>query len=108
MVANGFLQEHPYDAGVYPTGQAKQDLAVTDLLTNFGYFNFDEVFHGPVALGPTDIESEVAEQVIPVLRVTHFWVELDAVDLTGWVLEGRHWAVIVRRRHAESFWDLND
>ena len=49
----------------------------------------DEAGHRPVPFRAADGVEEVAQDLVTLLRVMHFGMELDAVDLAGGVFEGR-------------------
>ncbi|KAH3681303.1 hypothetical protein WICPIJ_007737 [Wickerhamomyces pijperi] len=67
-------------------------------------FSVDEVLHGPVLGGLTDINSKVLQQDLTLFGVSHFWVELDTVDLLLLVGDTTVWRVFRSGNDLETIW----
>ena len=106
--SDGFCQQRRADGRIHAAGQRQQHLAVSDLRADGFHGLFTIVLHVPVAAAAADLEQEIAEDGLAVLRMLHFRVELHAEEFTGDVFHGRDRAH-ARACHAfESLRKLHD
>ena len=96
------------DYGPFPMRRAEDDFLVTDLLLQLLDRLLDPARKLPVGLAAADLEEEVAEDLVAVLRVDDFRMELDRVEALRLVADRRVRAVAARRRDLEALRDLRD
>ena len=105
-VADGLGHELGGDGGVDTAGDGADDLGggadeVPDALD----LGLDEVLHGPVLVGVTEVDGEVLEELLAVGGVGDLWVELDAVDGLGLVDDTAVRGVVGGGDGLEAVWE---
>ena len=57
--ADGLMQQRRHDAGIHAAGQCQQHLVILHLRADLLDLRVDEIMHGPVGFGLTDLKHEV-------------------------------------------------
>ena len=102
LVADGALHERRRDRGVDAARQRAQHPAVAHLRSDRVDGLGDHVRRSPVGGEAGDVEQEVLEDLLPVLRVQHLGVPLHASELARQVLEGGHRGASRARQDVEA------
>jgi hypothetical protein len=85
-VTDSLLHELSGNGGVDTTTNSTEDvIRLTDQLPNANDLLVDELGHGPVGVGTTDVDGEVAEKFGSIGGVCDFRVELNAINRLGLV-----------------------
>ncbi len=88
LVADGLVDERCGHGGVDSAGEAADDPTGADLLADEFDLFVDDGFVRPVGGEAGDVEQEVLEDLLPVLRVEDFGVPLHAGELLRRAFEG--------------------
>ena len=107
-LADRLVEEDRHDGRVDAARKAEDDFLVTDLLLQLLDRLLDPARKLPVRLAAADLEEEVADDLIAVLRVHDLGMELDRVELLRLVADRRVRAVAARRGDLEALGDLRD
>ena len=87
-VADGLVQEHGHDGRVHAAAEAENDLLAADLRLQLLDGFVDPRRKLPVAGAAADGKEKVVQNLVAVLRVNHFGVELERVQPARLVAHG--------------------
>ena len=85
LVADGSMNEHRSDGGVYAAGERADDIVISYFFANIFYSDVDVVAHGPAAFTFADLEEEVFQHGGAFRGVYHFRMELHSVEATRFI-----------------------
>ena len=85
LISHGFMNERSRDGGIDAAAHRAQHLFISDLFFEFFDLFRDETAHRPISLRVTNFVKEVFEDLISVLGMRHFGVELNAVNFLFFV-----------------------
>jgi len=108
LLADGLVDQRGSDRRVDATGQPQDDTRFADLGPDLLHGMRDEILGGPLLLGAAHSDEEIADHIHTVLRMEHFGVELDAVEVALDVLDRRKRRVLRRADGLEARRQLDD
>jgi uncharacterized protein YunC (DUF1805 family) len=107
-VTDSLLHELGGNGGVDTTTNSTENvIGLTNQLPNAKDFLVDELGHGPVGVGTTDVDGEVAEELGSIRGVCDFGVELNAINRLGLVRDTGILGVGGSSDGVEALWQLD-
>ena len=96
------------DRGIHASGEAQQNMPVSDFFAEFLNRALCKGGHLPVTFAAADIHDKIPEHFCPFLSMYYFRVELDSIEPAGGILHSCHRAVLRMGRDREPFRDFRN
>ncbi len=81
LLSYGLVHQHGTDRRIYAAGESQDHLAAFDFVSYPGHRRFDEGFGSPGSLTPADVEKKIVQNLLSVVGMYHFGMELEPKDL---------------------------
>ena len=108
LLADGPVNQRRCHRGIDSARQSKDHLFLTHLRPDSGHSFTDVVPHDPVSAGSTNVQNETLQDSRTAFGMSHFRVELDAVEAPVFIRHTGDRATVGRRHELESVWQFDD